>query len=455
MRPALIALTLVTALSTPGAALAARAGKKVHFLRPPRLEMPRYSSVGVVDIDGWAAGEMEGALVSALLDETRGLGWTEGLGPEDPVVAWPNHFPVVERQRLDLVFGEQSIGDGGLSDDQLGQLSGVMQAGVLITGRMRAPIHQDEWEADTETKEVEVTREETETEVEVDVEEDWWGDEEVTVTVTETTREVTTVEEREVVNSWCLQRNVLVSFDLRVIDVRTGRVQAAETVQASAADRACDEVRANVEESIKSVDSLAAGSITLLATRTANRVAPYWGTMKLVLERNKNTKDGVLMFTKDDDLAGAAVWMEEASKADPYDGDLHYNAGLLMAATYRFSEAREHLRAARAIKDTKILRRLERLIDDLSADYDRLVAMGLPMHPLELAMTSAAATQEVQVRGGKKKRVSIYENGGGVGSVVAEVPGGMTLTLLDERGDWAKVRTFDGKVGWIRGKDLR
>lgn len=457
MRRSFLALSLVCAVSVPSAALAARAKKKVHFLRPPRLEMPRYTSVGVVGVSGWAAQEMEGALVSALLDKNRGLGWTEGLGPEDPIVAWPNHFPVVERQRLDMVFGEQAIGAGGLSADQRGALGGVMEAGILVTGTMRAPIHQDEWVADTETEEVEVTREETETEVEVEVEEDWWGDEETTVTIKETTREVTTVEEVEVVNSWCLDRDVLIAFDMRAIDVATGRVLAAETVQASNSDRACDAVRANVAESIQSVDSLAAETMNLLAVRTANRVAPYWGTMKLVLERNKKTKDGVLMLTKDDDLTGAAAWMDAQSQADPYDDWLHYNAGLLLASTYRFDAAFEHLKAARAIKDRKIYGRLDRLIADLAADYDRLVAMGVPMRPLELATGGGGETEtiEVMVRGGKKRRARLYKDGGGVGAVVVEVPGGMTLTLLEEKGDWAKVRTFDGKVGWISLADLR
>ena len=332
-------------------------------------------------------------------------------------------------------------------------------AGVLITGTMAAPVHQDIWDTESETEEVEVVTEETETEVEVDIEEDWWGDEEVTVTVKETTKETVSVEEIEVVTNWCLDRTVMLSFDMRAIDVATGRVLAAETVRASNSDYECSEIRENVLESIIPVESLANDAVKTLAIRTANRIAPYWGTMKLVLERNKKTKDGVVMFTKGDDLTGAAAWMDAESKADPYDDWLHYNAGLLLASTYRFDAAQEHLKAARAIKDRRIYVRLERLIRDLRADFDRLKAMGLPMRPLDLGGAgggSVAATEElVTVRGGKKRMSSIYSDGGGVGSVVAKVPGGMTLTVLEERGKWIKVRTFDGKEGWISVDDLR
>lgn len=455
----LVVLPLALALLLPAPALAVRAKKKVHFLRAPRFEMPAFKSIGVVGVNGWFGEQMESAIVTALLDKERGLGWTEGLGPEDPILAWPNHFPVVERSRLDVVLGEKELGTSGLTSDMRTALAPLMEAGVLITGTMAAPVHQDIWDTESETEEVEVVKEETETSVEVDIEEDWWGDEEVTVTVKETTKETVSVEEIEVVTNWCLDRTVMLSFDMRAIDVATGRVLAAETVRASNSDYECSEIRENVLESIARVESLANDAVKTLAIRTANRVAPYWGTMKLVLERNKKTKDGVVMFTKGDDLTGAAAWMDAQSKADPYDDWLHYNAGLLLASTYRFDAAQEHLKAARAIKDRRIYVRLERLIRDLRADFDRLKAMGLPMRPLDLGGAgggAAAATEEVvTVRGGKKRMSSIYSDGGGVGSVVAKVPGGMTLTVLAKRGKWIQVRTFDGKEGWISEDDLR
>ena len=81
------------------------------------------------------------------------------------------------------------------------------------------------------------------------------------------------------------------------------------------------------------------------------------------------------------------------------------------------------------------------------------------MRPLDLGGAgggAAAATEEVvTVRGGKKRMSSIYSDGGGVGSVVAKVPGGMSLTVLAKRGKWIQVRTFDGKEGWISEDDLR
>ena len=453
-----VALAVAAALLSPSAALAVRAKKKVHFLRAPRMDLPAYTTIGVVGVDGWAGPELESALVTAFLDKTRGLRFGEGLGPEDPVVAWPDHFPVVERSRLDLIVGERTLGAGPLDDAELrDSLADVLGAGVLITGTSKRPIWGDEWGTTEETQEVEVTREKTTTSVEVETEEDWWGDEETTVTIKETTTSTTSVEEQEVVTEWCLTRNVLLSFDLRAIDARTGRILAADTVQASNSDYKCSDTRKKTLDSVASVESLAVGAIDSLAYRAANRVAPYWGTMKLVFERNKKTKDGVLLLTKGDDLAGAAAWFVDEAGIDPYDEWIQYGAGLCLASMYRFEEARERLRAARAINDRKVFRRLDRLIHDLERDYERLQRMGVPMRPLDLPGVGAGdvgGTEEVVVRGGRK-RMSDILSGQGVGSVVARVPGGMALTLLDHKGDWVRVRTFDNKEGWIHIDDLR
>ena len=74
----LVTLALTAALLVPSAALAVRAPKKVHFLRAPRMDLPAYSTIGVVGVDGWAGRELESALVTAFLDANRGLGRREG-----------------------------------------------------------------------------------------------------------------------------------------------------------------------------------------------------------------------------------------------------------------------------------------------------------------------------------------------------------------------------------------
>lgn len=458
MNRTLIALALSSALLAPAPALAVRAKKKVHFLRPPRLDMPAYKSIGVVGIEGWSAAQLEGALVTAFLDQERGLRVGEGIGPEDPVIVWPNYFPLVERSRLDLVMGERNI--SSLSDEGFRDaLGGVMEAGVLVTGTMKRPIHSEEWGTQSETKEVEVTTEHTETEVEVDIEETWYGDEEVTVTVKETTHEETHIEEREVVTEWCLTRSVLLSFDLRAIDVRTGQILAAETVRAGNSDYECSDNRETTIKSVQNVESLAIDTIDTIAYRAANRIAPYWGTRKLLLERNKSTKHGVLTLTKYDDLPGAAAWHLAELEVNSYDEWMQYNAGVLLASMYRFEEAEACLKAARAVKDRRIFHRLQNLIRDLRSDFRRLDAMGIPMRQLNLpsgaSASAPAAAEEVQVRGGRKRMSELHKDHGGKGGVVVGVPGGMILTLVDRRDEWLQVRTFDGKVGWISIDDIR
>jgi hypothetical protein len=50
--------------------------------------------------------------------------------------------------------------------------------------------------------------------------------------------------------------------------------------------------------------------------------------------------------------------------------------------------------------------------------------------------------------------VALTSEAGG-GSTVVEIPGKMTLTVLERAGNYVKVETFDGKVGWVEAKAVK
>ena len=65
----LVVLPLALSLLLPAPALAARAKKKVHFLRAPRFDMPAFKSIGVVGVNGWFGEQMESAIAYLRWDE--------------------------------------------------------------------------------------------------------------------------------------------------------------------------------------------------------------------------------------------------------------------------------------------------------------------------------------------------------------------------------------------------
>jgi hypothetical protein len=452
----LLVVLLAVTVTTP--AFAGRVSKPIHVLRPPALDMPATPSIAVAGVTGWNGEGMEALLVEALLDPNRGLGWNEGLGPDDAVVVHPNHTPIVDRTRF------QQARRGAWADaipaGEASQLARELGAGVVVLGDLSPPFVTEEWGVETETEEVEVTETEVETEtsVEVEVEEDIFGDDEVNVRVTETdtVKETTRVQEQEVVTEACLTRRIELVFSIRAVDPATSQVLGSASVRGSGQDSVCADTEADALAAIAQPEAIAAEAMRGVAYRGANQVAPYWGTAKLVMERNKRTRDGVVLYKRDDDLPGAAAWFVAAADADPYDEWLQYHAGLFLAATFHFDDARKRLQAARAVKNRKVFDRLARLIDRFEADYRALVALGLPMQPIALQAAAAAAVEEVVVLRGDRKRLSaLMPEAGGMGAALAQLTGGMTLTFLAEAGDWVQVRTFDGKVGWVHADNLK
>ena len=88
-----------------------------------------------------------------------------------------------------------------------------------------------------------------------------------------------------------------------------------------------------------------------------------------------------------------------------------------------------------------------------------LAELGLVIEPVDLggALQGGPATssdRSVVVKGGAKKSIQMFSEPGS-GSVVAKLPGKMTLSVLEERGGWLKVRTFDGKEGWVEAEEVK
>ena len=416
-----VALALLTGLlciSLTAPASAVPVSVDVSFLGPSKLDFPAYESIGISHVRGWRAAEMESSLIKALLDKDRGA----SAGSLGAIVHAPNAFPVVERSQLELVMAEVSLGSGGLTDEATrAKLGELMGAGILLTGTLADPQHRDNFTSSKKTKEDRDGNKHTYTE-------------------------------------YCATRAVSVKFDIRVINSSTGVILASETVGGNASEKKCDRSQRAVENSLTDPDTMAAGFITGMAYRAANQIAPYWRSMNFKLERNKTTKDGVKLVKKQADRVGAAIFFTEAAAADPYDEWLQYSASVLLAINYHLDDAVEYLKKARAINDRPRFKKYAGKLELLIAWRDGLQRMGLNIDPLNLAPETGGSapggTDTVVVMGGRNKRVPLTSEAGG-GSTVVQVPGKMTLTVLERSGSYVKVETFDGKVGWVEAKAVK
>lgn len=416
---ALSTLSTLVLLAAPSAALAAPVELDFAFLVPPPLDLAGYSTLGVSGIDGFESTRVEDAIVAALLDDSRGLPEGVRLEGADGFEARANHFPVVERSRLSTVLGEQDLG-GAISEETRARLGEVMGAGILITGTSLPPTAADAWSTKTVSKKV--------------------GDDWVKV------------------NQHCLTRTVEVTLNLRALDATTGQILLAESVANAGAMESC---AGSQDEAVAVMAAPAAIALELLPPlgyAVANQVAPRWVIEQFRGERNKDTKEGIKLLKKERDLAAAAVEFRDGAQGDAYNDWLQYHAALTLAVGFHFDAAAEHLAAARAIKDRPPFRKLDERLGELRAHFDTLSDWGLPLAPIELggaaASAAADAVETVRVKGNRKARVALTTEPGG-GATVVEVPGAMTLTVLESRDGYVFVQTFDGKEGWLASDDVK
>ncbi|HMV67577.1 MAG TPA: CsgG/HfaB family protein [Myxococcota bacterium] len=408
------ALGLLGALLCPLSAWALPADIELAFLAPPRNPMPGVTSLGVIGIGGFQGRAMEDAIVTALVDRNRGLPSGTRLLDDGSIKAWPNFYPVVERARLAAVINEQELGQSGLVDDgaraSLGQLMG---AGLLLTGTVGQPTFEEEW----------------------------------TTTTTTVVKDGTSYQ----VVLQCLDRTVHVGFAARTIDATTGQIAQAPSYRRDLGDRACKPSRGDAEAAVASVDALALRAFPGLALAAANDIAPYWRLTKLDADRNKSTSEGLDVFRKENDLVGAAGWFLAQSEANAYDEWVRFHAAVFLTATLHFEEAHAHLDAARAINPRPVYAHFADTLSRLESDFQVLRSLGVPVEPLVLRPTTRAL-DAVTVKG--SKAVPVVGAPGGA-EVVVQVPGGMTLTVVQREGEWIEVRTFDGKQGWIAASAVR
>lgn len=375
MTRSVFALLVAFAL-VPTIALAIPVNLQIQVLDAPTLDLGPRSSVAVAELEGWRAGDVRNAIVSALMDAERGP----------------------------TVFVEDVAGAPG---------------GILITGVLA------ELDVHDEMEDVSVQRDKG------------------PITVTEVDH--------------ILTRTVTINFEMTAVDVDTGELRGTQHFDISMQHKGKQVT--NPEKafaSTRDAEEMATEMLGEFGLRVANYTTPRWQLTTFDLEKNKTTATGVNMAKQEDDLVGATDWFVRNAAKDTYDEFLQYNAAVMLTIGHNYAAAEEHLARARSIKERPRYRNFEGRLSKLQAGYEALVAMGVDLKPMEFegAAGALADAATVTVKGGRSKKISLTE-GPGSGATVVQVPGGMQLLALERNGDYVKVRTFDGKEGWIEAKKVK
>ncbi len=254
-----------------------------------------------------------------------------------------------------------------------------------------------------------------------------------------------------------LTRTVTLSFEMEALDVDTGELRGTQhfdiSIQHEGKQRRAPE---ECLEAARDPEDMAAEMMEAFGYRVADYVTPRWTEGRFDLERNGDTAPGVNLAKQERDLVAATDWFVRNAAKNSYDEWLHFDAAVMLAVTHHYDASAESLATAQAIKDRPRFRTFAARLETLRAGFEQLRAMGVELEPLEYAGAAGplADAETVTVKGGRNKTFPLTSEPGG-GSVVVEVPGGMTLLELERSGDHVRVRTHDGKEGWLPAKKVK
>jgi len=420
-RVLLIAAVLVVAL-----ALNAAAYKKVKVFMPqtPEIDLGDATTIAVLDFNPSSPSAKEAGkfiadkMIEHLLDEERGIRKIEGgLFRKDTEAITmieglsTKCYKVIERSRLESVLAEQEMSDIGLVDDaqaaQIGQLLGV---DIMLYGEV-SDSRQDKRTTETRTY------------------------------------------KKQKVKVGCIVREVSVTASIRIVDTRSGEIIGTKRLTQTAKDKKCEGDNGDLKN-----DGVMAGNCAAnLAWNFTNLINPWYAAGefeldKIKIKEHKDKAKEAAESAEDLELDKAYAIYKNLFDSDPYNPKFLYNMGVLYEVTGSFELAKEMYDGAAMLKDERKYKEAA----DRIANRVRLVpfyanrGMEIVPHDFEAAAADESLlADKVTVKGASGDRIEVYVEAAEGSGVAAKVPGGVQFEVIEEQGDWFKIKLLGGKEGFI------
>lgn len=402
---------------------------KCFILEPPEQTLSGIKKIAVMDFNGSYGRAIADYLISALLEDKRGITTIKGglfkkdiEGKTYLNGAKTNIFTIVERSRLEQVLSEQSISTSGIVDEnQAVKLGKVLGVDAIINGTVN-PIAND-----TKTRE----------EIQVYRDNKWikvMGD--------------------------CITRNISVEARMRIVNVNTGQIVGTKEAAFKITDKKCgDEIAqlTNTEDLIK--QCLQATVYQDLINYLAPRFVLWEYELKEIdVDEYEKLSDKAIEAAEAGNFDQAYMIYASILKEDSYNDVAKYNVGVLNELMGNFQEAHEAYQFALNVKQEKDYTEALKHCQRINAFNSTLKDIGIIITPYKFAVSEeqmkSATAKKVKLRGSSSDRIILRATAETSGAAVAKVPGGIELELIEQNGAWYKVKTFDGKIGFVNKDDL-
>lgn len=365
-------------------------------------------------------------LISELILKDRGIEQIKtgflgmGKGKDGKTLqegTFTNVFEVVERAQLEKILEEQALGaSGAVNQEQVSQLGELLGVQALITGNISISQQDSDYEESrTEKKD----------------------NKNVTKKVD------------------CQKREVKVRVRARIVSTETGKVLGSTKAEESLNKSHCDDAWGSLPSAAEMIDECLQKNVD----KIVNYFSPYYELVenefeKIEIDKYKDLGDKAAKQAEDLKVDEAYVLYHSIFQKEQYNPEVMYNLGILHEVVGNYDEAGQMYNMALQLHDNgrykNAVKRMEKNIEFA----DALSAMGIELvgHSFEVTpnKVARALAKKVKTNGDRNDKINIHEQPTAKSSLVARVPGGLTFTVLGQKGDWFLIELRGDKQGFVK-----
>ncbi|MBU1009911.1 MAG: hypothetical protein KKD74_07250 [Bacteroidetes bacterium] len=396
-------------------------------IKAPVKQYDNVRKIGVLDFTGnrRAGSVLSDYIIADLLSESRGIEDLKsgfmGMGKKVEGVTYIKGFKtdmytVIERSQIEQVLKEQRIGLSGLIDEntaaQVGKLLGL---DVILIG-----------------------------DVEYDVKNEYPS---------------TNYKGFDGKNktSNCHIRTVTVQASLKIISVETAIIIGTETSRVSCQDKKCDDERSGIAPEEQLLNScLKKSARTFVDYFTPGFQLMRYDLERIKLKELKKQADEASDFIENGNIDRALPLFYAIYEADSYNPKAAYNLAALYEMVGSFDEALEYYTIASNLEPANTLYTdgLHRAKSGV-AIAGFLESIGRPLQKYEFnASTADLMAKRIKIKGKSSDRVEVRDLPVKNGKVIARVPGGLEFPMMEQKGEWFRIKLPDGKEGFVHRSDV-
>jgi len=327
-----------------------------------------------------------------------------------------NIFEIVERNQMEQILREQELAQTGLIDENqvisLGKMLGVQ---AMIVGDVNYYHKLEDFQQEREQKK---------------------DGKKVKVKVK------------------CQRREVKISIRARIISSETGQILGSTELDEKLNESKCEDSFGSLPTMNEMIDK----GLKNLSVKIANYFAPHFVLESYELEKVKNEQfkqkgEKAAELAEDLKIDEAYVIYKSIFDIDQYNPEVLYNLGIMNEVVGNYAPAEEFYTMASQMKEDGKYKDAMKRIEKSVAFAENLAKIGIEIQEHSFSVSEVdqarALAKKAKTKGKREQRYPVFTEPNNTSSVVTQVPGDLSFTILGQQGDWFQIELLGGKTGFI------